>query len=323
MYIGKCAECNAGKKNKKWRSLRNGYLIPPGNQRALHFLYESEENNRICKTCYMKNAKELKKRKEEEDNDILLPPKVIFFVKLKEEYLLKLIFFQEKVQLEVVNGFLCKGCGYKTGSQSSVSKHDCREKGSMFARKMMKLKYFAVGKERKTSDDWILVGDDDFDVNVEGFQAFQDSLAALSGRKEREANSVDPWIDCENELLQSLGWTQLDEKKRKKLADLIVSLPKQYHLLPKDLKSYLEWFEIKLSEVTQLSSVCRWIAASNGKKSSKSLWRMPEVEETLKRRKKRFIQLCSFASQSDNNIDKVKKTIISYHFRIVFHTQLV
>lgn len=231
--------------------------------------------------------------------------------------------FQEKVQSEVVNGFLCKGCGYKTGSQSSASKHECREKDGHFIRKRMELRKGVVGKERRVSEDWIVLEVEDFDGDVEGFQAFEESLAALSGGKGREKDSIDPWIDCENELLQSLGWTQLDEEKRKELADLIVSLPKQYRLLPKDLKSYLEWFEIKLSEVTQLSSVCRWIAASNGKKSSKSLWRMPEVEETLTRRKERFIQLCSFASQSDNNIDQVSKTLISYHFRIVFHTQLV
>jgi hypothetical protein len=228
------------------------------------------------------------------------------------------ILFQQNLHQDVVEGFVCRGCGFKTLAQSSASRHECNVINTAFERKRMRVREGAVGKDRNSADDWILL-ETDLELNLEAFNTFQESIAGLSGRGANISGSLDPWIDCENELVRTLGWGHLDGKKRKELADLIVSLPKDDHLLPDHLKSHLDWFEIKLSEVTKLSSVCRWIAASNGKKSSKSLWRMPEVEETLKRRKERFLQLCSFASQNDNNIDQV----ISYHFRIVFHTQLV
>lgn len=75
-------------------------MIPPPNQRALDFVYESEENTRICTTCYFKNTKELKKRRKEEDKDIVLPPKVMFFVKLKE-CLLNLILSKKRFNLKL------------------------------------------------------------------------------------------------------------------------------------------------------------------------------------------------------------------------------
>lgn len=64
MFKGRCAVCNAEGRSKAFKSRPEGTTIPPITERALEFFFESVVNNKICKSCYDKNYKLLKKRKE-------------------------------------------------------------------------------------------------------------------------------------------------------------------------------------------------------------------------------------------------------------------
>jgi ribosomal protein L40E len=57
MYKGKCAECNAHWHSNAFKSRRAGFALPVANERRLVFAFESEQNNKICRACYLKNHK--------------------------------------------------------------------------------------------------------------------------------------------------------------------------------------------------------------------------------------------------------------------------
>jgi hypothetical protein len=57
MYKGKCAECNAHWNSNAFKSRRAGFALPVANERCLVFAFESEQNNKICRACYLKNHK--------------------------------------------------------------------------------------------------------------------------------------------------------------------------------------------------------------------------------------------------------------------------
>ena len=65
MYKRKCAECNAHWNSNAFKSRRAGFAIPVVNERRLSFASESEQNNKICQACYLKNHKALKHSRDE------------------------------------------------------------------------------------------------------------------------------------------------------------------------------------------------------------------------------------------------------------------
>src|SRR4051812_30652690 len=64
MYKGKCAECNAVWNSNAFKSRRAGFALPVANERRLVFAFESEQNNKICRACYLKNHKALKQSRD-------------------------------------------------------------------------------------------------------------------------------------------------------------------------------------------------------------------------------------------------------------------
>lgn len=66
MYKGHCAECNAHWHSKAFKSRPAGYDLPVADARHLRFAFESATNNKICKTCYLKNYKALKHSRDEQ-----------------------------------------------------------------------------------------------------------------------------------------------------------------------------------------------------------------------------------------------------------------
>jgi hypothetical protein len=69
MYKGKCAECNAHWNSNAFKSRRAGFALPVVNERRLVFAFESEQNNKICRACYLKNHKALKHSRDEQSSE--------------------------------------------------------------------------------------------------------------------------------------------------------------------------------------------------------------------------------------------------------------
>jgi hypothetical protein len=69
MYKGKCAECNAHWHSKAFKSRRAGFALPVADERCLVFAFESEQNNKICRACYLKNHKALKHSRDERSSE--------------------------------------------------------------------------------------------------------------------------------------------------------------------------------------------------------------------------------------------------------------
>jgi hypothetical protein len=67
MYKGKCAECNAVWNSNAFKSRRAGFALPGADERRLGFSFESAQNNKICRSCYLKNYKVLKHSREEQN----------------------------------------------------------------------------------------------------------------------------------------------------------------------------------------------------------------------------------------------------------------
>jgi hypothetical protein len=67
MFKGRCAECNAEARSKAFKSRRAGYDVPGANERRLRLAFESAQNNKICKACYLKNYKALKQLRDEQN----------------------------------------------------------------------------------------------------------------------------------------------------------------------------------------------------------------------------------------------------------------
>jgi hypothetical protein len=66
-YRYKCAACGAGRRSKLWKSLKSGHNIPSEDKRFISFDFLSEDNSRICNTCFMENRKLLKASEERRD----------------------------------------------------------------------------------------------------------------------------------------------------------------------------------------------------------------------------------------------------------------
>ena len=56
-YKGHCAGCNAHWNSKAFKSKPAGRDLPPAEMRELQFAFESEKNNKICTSCYVRNSK--------------------------------------------------------------------------------------------------------------------------------------------------------------------------------------------------------------------------------------------------------------------------
>ncbi len=66
MYKGRCAECNAHWHSKAFKPRPAGCDVPVAKERRLSFAFESAQNNKICKACYLKNYKALKQSRDEQ-----------------------------------------------------------------------------------------------------------------------------------------------------------------------------------------------------------------------------------------------------------------
>jgi hypothetical protein len=67
MYKGKWAACGAVWNSNAFKSQRAGFAVPGAGKRWLEFAFESAQNNKICRSCYLKNYKALKHSREEEN----------------------------------------------------------------------------------------------------------------------------------------------------------------------------------------------------------------------------------------------------------------